>query len=335
MSYKVAINGFGRIGRLVLRALVETGRNDLQIVAINSPGASDVMAHLLAYDTSHGKFDGAITQEGDMMDFGHGQIPLFHERDPAKLPWGALDVDIVLECSGHFNDRDKAAAHLQAGAKRVLISAPAKNADLTVVYGVNDNQLTAEHQIISNASCTTNCLAPMAKVLHESVGIEAGFMTTIHAYTGDQNILDNSHKDLRRARAGARSLVPTSTGAASAVGLVLPELAGRLNGSAVRVPTENVSLVDLTFTASRKTTREEINAALTTAAQGPLEGVLGINELPLVSIDFNHNPHSSVADLTQTDVLDGQFVRVVSWYDNEWGFSCRMLDTAAVMAKYI
>lgn len=335
MSYKVAINGFGRIGRLVLRALVETGRNDLQIVAINSPGASDVMAHLLAYDTSHGKFDGTITQEGDMMDFGHGQIPLFHERDPAKLPWGALDVDIVLECSGHFNDRDKAAAHLQAGAKRVLISAPAKNADLTVVYGVNDNQLTAEHQIISNASCTTNCLAPMAKILHETVGIEAGFMTTIHAYTGDQNILDNSHKDLRRARAGARSLVPTSTGAASAVGLVLPELAGRLNGSAVRVPTENVSLVDLTFTASRKTTREEINAALTAAANGPLEGVLGINELPLVSIDFNHNPHSSVADLTQTDVLDGQFVRVVSWYDNEWGFSCRMLDTAAVMAKYI
>ena len=335
MSYKVAINGFGRIGRLVLRALVETGRNDLQIVAINSPGASDVMAHLLAYDTSHGKFDGTITQEGDMMDFGHGQIPLFHERDPAKLPWGALGVDIVLECSGHFNDRDKAAAHLQAGAKRVLISAPANNADLTVVYGVNDKQLTAEHQIISNASCTTNCLAPMAKVLHESVGIEAGFMTTIHAYTGDQNILDNSHKDLRRARAGARSLVPTSTGAASAVGLVLPELAGRLNGSAVRVPTENVSLVDLTFTASRKTTRDEINAALMAAAQGPLEGVLGINELPLVSIDFNHNPHSSVADLTQTDVLDGQFVRVVSWYDNEWGFSCRMLDTAAVMAKYI
>ena len=335
MSYKVAINGFGRIGRLVLRALVETGRNDLQIVAINSPGASDVMAHLLAYDTSHGKFDGTITQEGDMMDFGHGQIPLFHERDPAKLPWGALDVDIVLECSGHFNDRDKAAAHLQAGAKRVLISAPANNADLTVVYGVNDNQLTAEHQIISNASCTTNCLAPMAKILHETVGIEAGFMTTIHAYTGDQNILDNSHKDLRRARAGARSLVPTSTGAASAVGLVLPELAGRLNWSAVRVPTENVSLVDLTFTASRKTTREEINAALTAAANGPLEGVLGINELPLVSIDFNHNPHSSVADLTQTDVLDGQFVRVVSWYDNEWGFSCRMLDTAAVMAKYI
>ena len=335
MSYKVAINGFGRIGRLVLRALVETGRNDLQIVAINSPGASDVMAHLLAYDTSHGKFDGTITQEGDMMDFGHGQIPLFHERDPAKLPWGALGVDIVLECSGHFNDRDKAAAHLQAGAKRVLISAPANNADLTVVYGVNDNQLTAEHQIISNASCTTNCLAPMAKILHETVGIEAGFMTTIHAYTGDQNILDNSHKDLRRARAGARSLVPTSTGAASAVGLVLPELAGRLNGSAVRVPTENVSLVDLTFTASRKTTRQEINAALTAAANGPLEGVLGINELPLVSIDFNHNPHSSVADLTQTDVLDGQFVRVVSWYDNEWGFSCRMLDTAAVMAKYI
>lgn len=335
MSYKVAINGFGRIGRLVLRALVETGRNDLQIVAINSPGASDVMAHLLAYDTSHGKFDGTITQEGDMMDFGHGQIPLFHERDPAKLPWGALDVDIVLECSGHFNDRDKAAAHLQAGAKRVLISAPAKNADLTVVYGVNDNQLTSEHQIISNASCTTNCLAPMAKILHETVGIEAGFMTTIHAYTGDQNILDNSHKDLRRARAGARSLVPTSTGAASAVGLVLPELAGRLNGSAVRVPTENVSLVDLTFTASRKTTKDEINAALTAAANGPLEGVLGINELPLVSIDFNHNPHSSVADLTQTDVLDGQFVRVVSWYDNEWGFSCRMLDTAAVMAKYI
>ena len=333
MSYKVAINGFGRIGRLVLRALVETGRNDLQIVAINSPGASDVMAHLLAYDTSHGKFDGTITQEGDMMDFGHGQIPLFHERDPAKLPWGALGVDIVLECSGHFNDRDKAAAHLQAGAKRVLISAPANNADLTVVYGVNDKQLTAEHQIISNASCTTNCLAPMAKVLHESVGIEAGFMTTIHAYTGDQNILDNSHKDLRRARAGARSLVPTSTGAASAVGLVLPELAGRLNGSAVRVPTENVSLVDLTFTASRKTTKDEINAALMAAAQGPLEGVLGINELPLVSIDFNTDPHSSIADITQTQVLGNRFVRVLAWYDNEWGFSNRMLDTASMMMR--
>jgi glyceraldehyde 3-phosphate dehydrogenase len=335
MSYKIAINGFGRIGRLVLRALVESGRNDLEIVAINSPGAADIMAHLLEHDTTHGKFRGSVTLSGETLDFGQGPVPLFHERNPQDLPWGDLGVDIVLECSGHFNSRDKAAAHIDAGAKRVLISAPAKQADLTVVYGVNSHLLNQDHLVVSNASCTSNCLAPLAKVLNDSIGIESGFMTTVHAYTGDQNILDNSHKDLRRARAGARSLVPTSTGAAEAIGLVLPELQGRLSGSAIRVPTENVSLVDFSFVASRQTSRDEINNALTNAADGTLNGVLSTNNLPLVSIDFNHDPHSSIADLTQTDVLEGKLARVVAWYDNEWGFSMRMLDTAATMAKYL
>ena len=335
MSYKIAINGFGRIGRLVLRALVESGRNDLEIVAINSPGAANIMAHLLEHDTTHGKFRGSVTLSGETLDFGQGPVPLFHERNPQDLPWGDLGVDIVLECSGHFNSRDKAAAHLDAGAKRVLISAPAKQADLTVVYGVNSHLLNQDHLVVSNASCTSNCLAPLAKVLNDSIGIESGFMTTVHAYTGDQNILDNSHKDLRRARAGARSLVPTSTGAAEAIGLVLPELQGRLSGSAIRVPTENVSLVDFSFVASRQTSRDEINNALTNAADGTLNGVLSTNNLPLVSIDFNHDPHSSIADLTQTDVLEGKLARVVAWYDNEWGFSMRMLDTAATMAKYL
>lgn len=335
MSYKIAINGFGRIGRLVLRALVESGRNDLEIVAINSPGAADIMAHLLEHDTTHGKFRGSVTLSGETLEFGQGPVPLFHERNPQDLPWSELGVDIVLECSGHFNSRDKAAAHLDAGAKRVLISAPAKQADLTVVYGVNSHLLTQDHLVVSNASCTSNCLAPLAKVINDSIGIESGFMTTVHAYTGDQNILDNSHKDLRRARAGARSLVPTSTGAAEAIGLVLPELQGRLSGSAIRVPTENVSLVDFSFVASRQTSRDEINTALTNAASGTLNGVLSTNNLPLVSIDFNHDPHSSIADLTQTDVLEGKLARVVAWYDNEWGFSMRMLDTAAMMAKYL
>lgn len=335
MSYKIAINGFGRIGRLVLRALVESGRNDLEIVAINSPGAAEVMAHLLEHDTTHGKFRGSVRLEDETLDFGAGPVPLYHEKQPERLPWGTLGVDIVLECSGHFNSRDKAAAHLEAGAKRVLISAPAKNADLTTVYGVNSQLLNDNHIVVSNASCTSNCLAPLAKVLNDAVGIDAGFMTTVHAYTGDQNILDNSHKDLRRARAGARSLVPTSTGAAEAIGLVLPELAGKLSGSAIRVPTENVSLVDFSFVASRDTSIDEINAALTEAANGKLQGVLSTNNLPLVSIDFNHDPHSSIADLTQTDVLERRLARVVAWYDNEWGFSMRMLDTAAAMAKYL
>jgi len=335
MSYKIAINGFGRIGRLVLRALVESGRNDLEIVAINSPGAAEVMAHLLEHDTTHGKFRGSVRLEDETLDFGAGPVPLYHEKQPELLPWGKLGVDIVLECSGHFNSRDKAVAHLEAGAKRVLISAPAKNADLTIVYGVNSHLLNDNHIVVSNASCTSNCLAPLAKVLNDAVGIDAGFMTTVHAYTGDQNILDNSHKDLRRARAGARSLVPTSTGAAEAIGLVLPELAGKLSGSAIRVPTENVSLVDFSFVASRDTSIDEINAALTEAANGKLQGVLSTNNLPLVSIDFNHDPHSSIADLTQTDVLERRLARVVAWYDNEWGFSMRMLDTAATMAKYL
>ena len=335
MSYKLAINGFGRIGRLVLRALAESGRNDLEIVAINSPGSAEIMAHLLEHDTTHGKFRGHLQLDGETLDFGQGPVPLFHEKQPQNLPWGDLGIDIVLECSGHFNDRKTAAAHLQAGAKRVLISAPATNADLTVVYGVNDRLLSADHQIVSNASCTSNCLAPLVKVLNDSIGIESGFMTTVHAYTGDQNILDNSHSDLRRARAGARSLVPTSTGAAKAIGLVLPEMKGKLNGNAIRVPTENVSLVDFSFIASRNTSIDEINDSLSAAANGPMHGILSTNNLPLVSIDFNHDPHSSIADLTQTDVLEGKLSRVVAWYDNEWGFSSRMLDTAAAMAKFV
>jgi len=333
MKTRVAINGFGRIGRLVLRAFIEQQRQDMEVVLLNSPGATEVMAHLLEFDSTHGKFSHPITFDENWIDVGTGQIKVTHERDPANLPHAELDVDVVLECSGHFNSREKAAAHVAAGAKKVLVSAPASNADFTVVYGVNHEHMRAEHQIVSNASCTTNCLAPMAKVMNDTFGLISGNMTTIHAYTGDQNILDNSHKDLRRARAGARSIVPTTTGAAKAVGLVLPELDGKLDGSAVRVPTENVSVVDLHFYAREACDRDSVNAALSAAAQGPMHGVMSVNTLPLVSVDFNHDSHSCVADLTQTQVQAERFVRIMGWYDNEWGFANRMLDTTAHMAS--
>ena len=333
MKTRVAINGFGRIGRLVLRAFIEQQRQDMEVVLLNSPGATEVMAHLLEFDSTHGKFSHPITFDENWIDVGTGQIKVTHERDPANLPHAELDVDVVLECSGHFNSREKAAAHVAAGAKKVLVSAPASTADFTVVYGVNHELMRAEHQIVSNASCTTNCLAPMAKVMNDTFGLISGNMTTIHAYTGDQNILDNSHKDLRRARAGARSIVPTTTGAAKAVGLVLPELDGKLDGSAVRVPTENVSVVDLHFYAREACDRDSVNAALSAAAQGPMHGVMSVNTLPLVSVDFNHDSHSCVADLTQTQVQADRFVRIMGWYDNEWGFANRMLDTTAHMAS--
>ena len=333
MKTRVAINGFGRIGRLVLRAFIEQQRQDMEVVLLNSPGATEVMAHLLEFDSTHGKFSHPITFDENWIDVGTGQIKVTHERDPANLPHAELDVDVVLECSGHFNSREKAAAHVAAGAKKVLVSAPASNADFTVVYGVNHEHMRAEHQIVSNASCTTNCLAPMAKVMNDTFGLISGNMTTIHAYTGDQNILDNSHKDLRRARAGARSIVPTTTGAAKAVGLVLPELDGKLDGSAVRVPTENVSVVDLHFYAREACDRDSVNDALSAAAQGPMHGVMSVNTLPLVSVDFNHDSHSCVADLTQTQVQADRFVRIMGWYDNEWGFANRMLDTTAHMAS--
>ncbi|MGB1528385.1 MAG: type I glyceraldehyde-3-phosphate dehydrogenase [Candidatus Puniceispirillaceae bacterium] len=331
MTTRIAINGFGRIGRLVLRSLIEAGRNDVEVVSINSPGATAVMAHLLEFDSTHGHFEHPITFGDDWMDVGKGKLTITHERDPSVLPHAAMDVDIVLECSGRFNSRDKASSHLSAGAKKVLVSAPAFAADFTVVYGVNHDKLRDEHLVVSNASCTTNCLAPMAKVMHTTFGMISGNMTTIHAYTGDQNILDNSHKDLRRARSGGRSIVPTTTGAARAVGLVLPELDGRLDGSAVRVPTDNVSVVDLHFYAKTACDINSVNAALRAASAGPMKGILDVNELPLVSIDFNHNSHSCVADLTQTQVQDERFVRIMGWYDNEWGFANRMLDTAVYM----
>ena len=333
MKTRVAINGFGRIGRLVLRALIEQKRDDIEVVLLNSPGATDVMAHLLEFDSTHGKFASPIVFEQDWMDVGRGKISVTHERDPTLLPHGALDVDVVLECSGHFNSREKASAHLSAGAKKVLISAPASGADFTVVYGVNHSDMRGDHLVISNASCTTNCLAPMAKVMNDTFGLISGNMTTIHAYTGDQNILDNSHKDLRRARAGARSIVPTTTGAAKAVGLVLPELDGKLDGSAVRVPTENVSVVDLHFYSKKECDHDSVNDALKAAAEGPMKGVMRVNTLPLVSVDFNHDSHSCVADLTQTQVQADRFVRIMGWYDNEWGFANRMLDTTAHMAQ--
>lgn len=331
MAVRVAINGFGRIGRLVLRAAQELGRNDLEFVAINTPGSIDSASHLLQYDSVHGRFQGEVTKGGDWLDMGKGKIQVTSHRDPHNAPWKQLGVDVVLECSGHFNTKEKASSHIDAGAKRVLVSAPAKDADLTVVYGVNHENLKPEHRVVSNASCTTNCLAPVAKVLQDTIGIERGFMTTIHAYTGDQRILDNSHKDLRRARAAGMSMVPTTTGAAKAVGLVLPELAGKLDGSSVRVPTPNVSIVDLKFDAARETSIEEINEAMKAAAASSFKGVLAVNDLPLVSTDFNHHPASSIFDLTQTQVSEGRLVQVMSWYDNEWGFSCRMLDTAATM----
>ncbi|MFN4278344.1 MAG: type I glyceraldehyde-3-phosphate dehydrogenase [Ferrovibrio sp.] len=333
MTVRVAINGFGRIGRNVLRAIIENGRTDIEVVGINDLGPVETNAHLFRYDSVHGRFNGEVKTKADAIDVGRGWIKVTAERDPAKLPWKELNIDIAMECTGIFTDKEKAALHLTAGAKKVLVSAPATNADLTVVYGVNHDKLKAEHTVVSNASCTTNCLAPVAWVLNETVGIEKGYMTTIHAYTGDQPTLDTMHKDLYRARAAALSMIPTTTGAAKAVGLVLPELKGKLDGTAIRVPTPNVSLIDFKFIAKRNTTVEEINEAMKKAAAGKLKGVLGINEAPLVSSDFNHNPASSTFDVKQTQVMEGNLVRVLSWYDNEWGFSNRMSDTAVAMAK--
>ena len=333
MTARVAINGFGRIGRLVLRALLESDRDDLEVVAINDLGSAEANAQLLKFDSVHGQLNMDVSAEPDALIINGKSIRVTAERDPANLPWGELNIDIVAECTGIFADKDKASAHLDAGAKRVLISAPASGGVLTVVYGVNHDQITAEHTVLSNASCTTNCLAPVAHVLHETFGVEHGYMTTIHAYTGDQRTVDTLHKDPRRARASAVSMIPTSTGAAKAVGLVLPELQGKLDGSSIRVPTPNVSMIDFKAVLKKDVTEDEINAAMQAASDGPLKGVLEINELPLVSIDFNHNPASSTFDVTQTKVLEGNFARVVSWYDNEWGFSNRMLDTAATIAK--
>lgn len=335
MALKIAINGFGRIGRLALRSIMETGRKGVDVVAINDLGPVETNAHLMRYDTVHGRFPHEVKVANDTIDVGAGPIKVFAERDPANLPWGELGVDIVFECTGIFATRDKAAAHLQAGAKRVLVSAPASGADKTIVYGVNHGTLTSDDHVVSNASCTTNCLAPVAKVLQDAVGIERGYMTTIHAFTGDQPTLDTMHKDLYRARAAAGNMIPTSTGAAKAVGLVLPELNGKLDGSSVRVPTQNVSVVDLVITPTRDTTVEEINAAMVEASNGALRGVLGVTDRPLVSSDFNHDPHSSTFALQQTQVMEGKLVRVLSWYDNEWGFSTRMTDTALEMARYL
>jgi glyceraldehyde 3-phosphate dehydrogenase len=330
MAVRVAINGFGRIGRNVLRAIMESGRKDIEVVAINDLGPVETNAHLFRFDSVHGRFNGEVKVAGDTIDVGRGPIKVTAERDPAKLPHKAMGVDIALECTGIFTSKTQASAHLTAGAKRVLVSAPADNADLTVVYGVNHDKLTREHLVVSNASCTTNCLAPVAKVLNDAVGIEHGFMTTIHAYTGDQSLQDTLHGDLRRARAAALSMIPTSTGAARAIGLVMPALKGKLDGTAIRVPTANVSLIDLTFDASRETTPEEVNSLMEEAAKSNrLKGILGINKAPTVSVDFNHDPHSSTFDVTQTQVLDKTFVRVLSWYDNEWGFSNRMVECAA------
>ena len=334
MTVKVAINGFGRIGRNVLRAIIESGRTDIEVVAINDLGPVETNAHLLRYDSVHGRFPATVTTSETTIDVGRGPIEVTAIRNPAELPWG--HIDIVMECTGIFTDREKAAIHLENGASRVLVSAPSKDADRTIVYGVNHMTLTADDVIVSNASCTTNCLSPVAKVLHDTVGITRGFMTTVHSYTGDQPTLDTMHKDLYRARAAAMSMIPTSTGAAKAVGLVLPELNGKLDGVAIRVPTPNVSVVDLTFEASRSTTADEINDAMrAAAANGPLKGILGVTDEPLVSMDFNHDPRSSIFAADQTKILDGNMVRILSWYDNEWGFSNRMSDTAVQMAKFL
>jgi len=335
MSVRVAINGFGRIGRNVLRAIVEAKRKDITVVAINDLGPVETNAHLLRFDSVHGRFPGEVTVKGDTIDCGIGPIKVLAVRDPAQLPWKDLGIDIALECTGLFTSKDKASAHLKAGAKRVLVSAPADDVDLTVVYGVNHEKLTKDHVVVSNASCTTNCLAPVAKVLNDSVGIDKGFMTTIHSYTGDQPTLDTMHKDLYRARAAALNMIPTSTGAAKAVGLVLPELAGKLDGVAIRVPTPNVSVVDLKFVAKRATSKDEINGAIKRASEQQLKGILGYTDQPNVSGDFNHDPHSSVFHMDQTKVMDGTLVRIMSWYDNEWGFSNRMIDTAVAMGKLI
>jgi glyceraldehyde 3-phosphate dehydrogenase (phosphorylating) len=334
MAIRVAINGFGRIGRLVLRAAYEAKRDDLEVVAINDLGPVATNAHLLKHDSVHGRFPGEITTGDGWMDIGHGKIRVTAERDPAKLPWKELGVDVALECTGIFTKRESAAKHLEAGAKRVIISAPAEGVDYTLVMGVNDDGLKPEQKVISNASCTTNCLAPVAFVLNEGIGIERGYMTTIHAYTGDQNTVDTLHKDLRRARAAALSMIPTSTGAAKAVGLVLPALKGKLDGTAIRVPTPNVSLVDFTFDAARETSADEVNGLMKKAANSNrFKGILGVTDEQVVSVDFNHDSHSSTFDLTQTQVLDGRFVRVLSWYDNEWGFSNRMVEAAAAFGR--
>jgi glyceraldehyde 3-phosphate dehydrogenase len=337
MVTRVAINGFGRIGRLVLRAIVESGRRDVEVVAINDLGPVETNAHLLRFDSVHGRFPHEVVVESDTIHVGGQKMKVTAIKNPAELPYKDLGVDVALECTGIFTAREKAAVLLAAGAKRIIVSAPSDGADLTVVYGVNHNKLTRDHLVISNASCTTNCLAPVAKVLSDAIGIERGFMTTIHSYTGDQPTLDTLHKDLYRTRAAALNMIPTTTGAARAVGLVLPELKGKLDGSAIRVPTPNVSVVDLKFVAKRPTTKEEVNEAVKAAADGngPLKGILGYTDKPNVSGDFNHDPRSSVFHLDQTKVIDGTFVRVLSWYDNEWGFSNRMADTAVAMAKLI
>ncbi len=335
MTVRIAINGFGRIGRNVVRAIYESGRKDIDIVAVNDLGPVETNAHLMRFDSVHGRFPREVTVEGDTISVGSESFKVLAERDPSKLPWREMGVDIAMECTGIFTAKDKASMHLAAGAKRVLVSAPADGADLTVVYGVNHDRLTRDHMVVSNASCTTNCLAPVAKVLNDAIGIEKGMMTTIHSYTGDQPTLDTMHKDLYRGRAAALSMIPTSTGAAKAVGLVLPELNGKLDGFAMRVPTPNVSVVDLKFIARRKTSVEEINEAIKAAAHGALKGILGYTTEKNVSIDFNHDPHSSIFHMDQTKVMDGTLCSVLSWYDNEWGFSNRMADTAVAMGKLL
>jgi glyceraldehyde 3-phosphate dehydrogenase len=335
MTVRVGINGFGRIGRNILRAIAESGRRDIEVVGINDLGPVETNAHLLRFDSVHGRFPHEVTVKGDTISYGNGAIKVAAERDPSKLPWKDLGVDIALECTGIFTAKDKASAHLTAGAKRVLVSAPAEGADMTVVYGVNHDKLTKEHMVVSNASCTTNCLAPVAKVLNDAVGIETGFMTTIHAYTGDQPTLDTMHKDLYRARAAGLSMIPTSTGAAKAIGLVLPELKGKLDGVSIRVPTPNVSVIDLKIVAKRTTTVDEVNDAVKRASEQQLKGILGYTTAPNVSIDFNHDPHSATFHMDQTKVMNGTLVRVMAWYDNEWGFSNRMADTAVAMGKLI
>ncbi len=335
MTVRVAINGFGRIGRNIVRAIYESGRKDIDVVAVNDLGPVETNAHLLRYDSVHGRFPHEVKVDGDQISIGKEKFKVTAIKDPAQLPWKELGVDIALECTGIFTSKDKASAHLSAGAKRVIVSAPADGADLTVVYGVNHDKIDKDHIVVSNASCTTNCLAPVAMVLNNAFGIEKGFMTTIHAYTGDQPTLDTMHKDLYRARAAAMSMIPTSTGAAKAVGLVLPELKGKLDGVSIRVPTPNVSVIDFKFVAKKTVTVDEVNAALVAAADGPLKGILAYTNEPLVSIDMNHNPASSTFALDQTKVIEGNLVRVMSWYDNEWGFSNRMADTAVAFGKTI
>lgn len=335
MAIKLAINGFGRIGRLVLRAIIESNRKDVKVIAINDLGTPDSNAHLLQYDSVHGILPQKVRATKSTINAGKGPIKIFSEKNPEDLPWKELNIDIVMECTGLFTSREKAQLHLNAGAKKVLISAPSNDADITVVYGVNHNKIRKSHKIISNASCTTNCLAPVAKVLNRLCGINQGYMTTVHAFTGDQSLLDVLHSDPRRARAASQSIIPASTGAAKAVGLVLPELQGRLDGTAVRIPTPNVSMIDLVFNAKKKTDIESINNAMIRASRKELKGVLAVENRPLVSIDFNHNPHSSIFDLTQTQVIQGKLGRILSWYDNEWGFANRMSDTASVVGTLI